>query len=599
MITKHAFVDAFYCLFKHPNYCQIISIFFGSPLLTNHIDFVVLSSSGLGMQTTTRLGKSISKLSTSVSRRLDFYDSRAGLQNKTTAELVRALAVFQISQIKPIVAHSEALVKFSYSVFGSKFTDKMMKKTFFGHFCGGETTAELEPTIRALADNGIGSILDYAAEADVVKSPEKLEKLVAYGVEQKVTAQMYDYTNESTCDHHVETFKHCIAAAKASSAPNAKCFAAIKVTALGDPALLRAISTTLNEFQTVFNERINVGDEDYVTKEGFRTAFMSMFTGGDAEADALFAKLDHDGDGRIDLIDWMHNMPIETLHELTAHCKNTNGKLSNAILNDEERRLYANMKRRLKELADMAQELGVRIMIDAEQTYFQPAIDHLTHRLMVVYNDKKGSYPVIFGTYQMYLKDSEYRLHRDMDRAERYGYRFAAKLVRGAYMTGETVHMREIKSDYYPIHPTVEDTHLNYNHAITSVFKRIRDFQKQQQQEKQSENLHHAPQLEIMLASHNQYSMAHAVKEMAKFDLSPADSGVYFGQLLGMSDHLTYTLGVHGYRPYKYVPFGKVSEVMPYLIRRAVENADALGGAKLEIKMLKGELWRRLTTKGE
>jgi len=466
-----------------------------------------------------------------------------------------------------------------------------MKKTFFGHFCGGETTAELQPTIDKLSESGIGSILDYAAEADVVKSPEKVEKLAAYGLDQKVTVRMYDYSNEKNCDHHVETFKHCIAAAKASSAPGAKCFAAIKVTALGDPELLRALSTTLNEYQMVFNERINVGSEDFVTKERFRIAYMGIFRGGEAEADALFGRLDGDGDGQIDLIDWMHNMPVEKLHELTVDCLNQNGKLTAVMLNDDERVLYANMKRRLSELAQMAESLGVRIMIDAEQTYFQPAIDHLTHRLMAIYNHRSGKNPVVFGTYQMYLKDSEYRLLRDMERAERYGYRFAAKLVRGAYMVGEAEHMRELNSTYYPIHSTLEDTHLNYNDAITSVFKRIREF-------KRANPDPAAPcELEIMLASHNQYSMAHAVKEMQKYNLDPASSGIYFGQLLGMSDHLTYTLGLHGYRPYKYVPFGKVSEVMPYLIRRSVENSDALSGAQLELRMLRAELWRRLTSK--
>ena len=102
---------------------------------------------------------------------------------------------------------------------------------------------------------------------------------------------------------------------------------------------------------------------------------------------------------------------------------------------------------------------------------------------------------------------------------------------------------------------------------------------------------------EFMVASHNQVSLEAAVAGMAAAGLPPS-APVYFGQLLGMADHLTFTLGGHGYGAYKYVPFGSVGEVMPYLIRRAQENSDVLGGVAAETGMLRAELRRRLLLGG-
>ncbi len=96
-----------------------------------------------------------------------------------------------------------------------------------------------------------------------------------------------------------------------------------------------------------------------------------------------------------------------------------------------------------------------------------------------------------------------------------------------------------------------------------------------------------------MIASHNQESVELALNYMKEYNIPPS-AHVYFGQLLGMSDHISFSLGKAGYKVYKYVPYGKVHEVMPYLIRRAQENSDALSGAKKELTMIRSELLRRI-----
>ena len=106
--------------------------------------------------------------------------------------------------------------------------------------------------------------------------------------------------------------------------------------------------------------------------------------------------------------------------------------------------------------------------------------------------------------------------------------------------------------------------------------------------------LSQAVQANVLVASHNEESVVRTLTTMDKLGIG-ADGGVYFGQLLGMADHLTFTLGQHGYKAYKYVPYGPIHEVLPYLIRRAQENSDLLGGVAVERGMLGGELLRRIT----
>ncbi|RYG65710.1 hypothetical protein EON64_11360 [archaeon] len=166
----------------------------------------------------------------------------------------------------------------------------------------------------------------------------------------------------------------------------------------------------------------------------------------------------------------------------------------------------------------------------------------------------------------------------DMDRAQRGGYTFAAKLVRGAYMVIERQHAKEHRIDD-PIHDTIQNTHDNYNQGVQSVIERIAKGQR----------------AEVMIATHNQDSVAHAVACMQQHGMDATSAPVYFGQLLGMADNLTFGLAHHKYKAYKYVPYGKVHEVMPYLIRRAQENSDALSGAQLALNMSRQELSRRIT----
>ena len=229
-------------------------------------------------------------------------------------------------------------------------------------------------------------------------------------------------------------------------------------------------------------------------------------------------------------------------------------------------------------------------------TYFQPAIDNAVLRLQRLYNT--GSHPIIFNTYQAYLRDCLPRLQLDLERARREGWQFGAKLVRGAYMEHERSRAEEFGYDD-PIQPTVEATHATYASAM--------------------ELLLHPPQPEatwLMVATHNEASILHAAGALLRGEAAVPPGQVAFGQLLGMADHLTFALGACGAPPpkyrailepraeaslpwraglkaYKYVPWGSVGEVVPYLLRRATENADAMSGAPAQRAMMLRELRRR------
>lgn len=529
---------------------------------------------------------------------IDFNDAKNSFKNKTTSDLLRSYVVFSICQTRFIVKHSETLLKLSYAVLGKNITNIALKSSFFSHFCAGENEILIKPTVQYLNANGVGSILDYASESDVQEESESANDKspeIATKQKQNVQCRVYDYKDEVLCDAHAKTFRDCIQAVHNVSPTG---FAAIKCTALGNPKLLETVSTAITELKKLF-QKFDEKNTGFVTRDQFRKAYSTFFVGGNV--DEIFGTLDMDHNDSVDYIEWTNGFAVDELHKLTNLCRET-GPLKRAILDENERLLFQQMRKRIFSLAELAKSLNVRLMIDAEHTYFQPAIDYITRDLAKNFNKE---YPVIFGTYQMYLKDSRDRLFTDIERANQGGYKFAAKLVRGAYMQLERERAKQLGMwfpllysynknisvniiSYFciiiilvgyedPIQPSLDATHANYNACLQAMIERIKA----------------GSSLEIMIASHNQKSVELAIDTMRKLQLPPSSS-VYFGQLLGMSDHISFSLGKAGYKAYKYVPYGKVEEVMPYLLRRAQENSDALGGAKKELKMVQSELARRI-----
>eukprot|EP00074_Homo_sapiens_P105108 XP_016885658.1 proline dehydrogenase 1, mitochondrial isoform X4 [Homo sapiens] len=283
--------------------------------------------------------------------------------------------------------------------------------------------------------------------------------------------------------------------------------------------------------------------------------------------------------GTMDLLDW--SSLIDSRTKLSKHLVVPNaqtGQLEPLLsrFTEEEELQMTRMLQRMDVLAKKATEMGVRLMVDAEQTYFQPAISRLTLEMQRKFNVEK---PLIFNTYQCYLKDAYDNVTLDVELARREGWCFGAKLVRGAYLAQERARAAEIGYED-PINPTYEATNAMYHRCLDYVL----------------EELKHNAKAKVMVASHNEDTVRFALRRMEELGLHPADHQVYFGQLLGMCDQISFPLGQAGYPVYKYVPYGPVMEVLPYLSRRALENSSLMKGTHRERQLLWLELLRRLRT---
>ena len=344
----------------------------------------------------------------------------------------------------------------------------------------------------------------------------------------------------------------------------------------------------------------------HTLKPPFLSCTRHFFNDADEKLPELLQLLDPEDKGEVDYITWSKLLTPQDLPAITASCREI-GPLGRATPTEEEVELMEKMHARAHSLAEEAFQNGARLLIDAEQGRFQPAIDNLTLELQQKYNAKdKSDTPIIFNTYQCYLKDTLEHIVVDVERSERFNYHFAAKLVRGAYRESE-VELAETMGYPSPIHDTIEDTHQCYNDAVAFLLRHSVKTDKQ---------------LEIMCATHNQESIEKAIEVMNECGIDRSSPTLHFAQLFGMSgmqnsgaykcadclchrrssqhlscpasDNLTYNLGKHGYRAYKYVPYGQVKEVMPYLMRRAQENSAMMGNASRELVLLKSELLRRM-----
>ena len=513
---------------------------------------------------------------------LDLSNPRIAFQASSSLDLVRGAAVLTACSQPWLVRHAEPALALSRRLLGPTLTDTLLRHTLFAHFVAGETAEGIRPLLSRLHGCGVGGILDYAAEADL-STPQPSDEAAADDYNNQ-PARVFLYESETECDANTETFLRCITAVRDATPEG---FAAVKVTALGDPQLLERCSTALVELQRFF-ATLDADGSGALSRDEFVRGWLAAFkpssdavevcgeaqADAEAEAHARFDAIDTQGDGAIDALEWTQSLPLEALPGLVAQCRLA-GPLYNASPTADEVDAMRRMLARLDTIALTAKDAGVRLMIDAEHSYFQPAIDNAVLRLQRLHNG--GDAPVVFNTYQCYLRDCLPRLELDLERSRREGWQFGAKLVRGAYMEHERARAAELgRAD--PIQPTAEATHANYDAAV--------------------ELLLHSPPVPhatwLMVATHNEASIVRAASALLRGEARVPSHQVAFGQLLGMADHLTFALSASGLKAYKYVPWGSVAEVVPYLLRRATENADALSGAPAQRAMMLRELRRRV-----
>lgn len=237
---------------------------------------------------------------------------------------------------------------------------------------------------------------------------------------------------------------------------------------------------------------------------------------------------------------------------------------------DEELRAFERFRQRLDEICGYARKTGVPVMVDAEESWIQDGVDRLVEELMMTYNT--GS-PLVFHTLQMYRHDRLDYLRGFADRAVKRGVFPAFKLVRGAYMEKER--SRATAMGYpSPIYTDKATCDEAFDEATRYC-------------------LMHVDRIAVCVGTHNEKSCAKAAGIMQMQGIQPNHQHVSFAQLLGMSDHISYKLAAEGYRVCKYVPYGPLHTVVPYLVRRAKENTSVAGQTLRELSMIRAEVKRR------
>lgn len=239
-------------------------------------------------------------------------------------------------------------------------------------------------------------------------------------------------------------------------------------------------------------------------------------------------------------------------------------------LTSEEENEYRNVAERFDRICQAAFDANVCVMVDAEETWIQDAIDEMTEEMMKKYNREKA---VVFNTLQLYRHDRLAFLKATVEKAKSENWFPAFKLVRGAYMEKERD--RAEKTGYTsPIHKTKNEVDRDYDSALDYC-------------------LDNFPFVSVFAGTHNEESSLHLVKKMQDKNIAKNDKHIYFSQLFGMSDNISFNLASEGYNVAKYIPYGPVKDVMPYLIRRAEENTSVAGQTGRELRLIISEISRR------
>ncbi|KAL7423446.1 proline dehydrogenase [Cryptotrichosporon argae] len=503
----------------------------------------------------------------------------SSLSSLSTQALLRSYLVYTLCTLPSLIDHSPALLHaLTHSpVPGLRaLTEAGVRHTFFAQFVAGETAAECVGVMRALRTRGVGGVLNYSAEADehaAVKDWDSEARQRLEEVERAIEA-LGAYEDEVARD----------GGARGSS------MFALKITGLVDPAVLQRASTTLLRLRPLTSSN---------APSSPAAASTVLYPGAPSDADARVLIPD---------AKW------GTLLALTGSVEGSVLVNEEGVRQEDERELKI-LWERVRGLAERARDRGVKLMVDAEHTEYQPALDAFTLLLSAEFNrPQRGttwSGPVIIGTYQAYLTRQPQLLDYALKHAEKNSYALGVKLVRGAYVVSERERWaREGRAGADPIWPNKPATDECYNASLRLLISTM----KAQLQSRRPELA-----LSLVFGTHNADSVDLVIERLEAEQLATRTAGegaaagrlrlkdevkgkVSVAQLYGMRDDLSDKI-VDAFEPsnmpiaLKYIAYGKLAEVIPFLGRRAIENKSVMsgqGGAAFERGRVGAELWRRV-----
>jgi proline dehydrogenase len=264
------------------------------------------------------------------------------------------------------------------------------------------------------------------------------------------------------------------------------------------------------------------------------------------------------------------------LEKLDAASTDKSGYTANVhseVLNNEEKAEWKRVVDRMEKIIEAAARGNVGVLVDAEETWIQDPVDAVTMQMMEKYNRERV---VVYNTVQLYRSDRLEFLRNCIEQGQAHSFILGVKLVRGAYMEKERA--RAEKLGYTsPIQPDKMASDRDYNASLEMCLEKI-------------------GKVAMIIASHNETSNLYATQLMQERGIEKHHLHVHFSQLYGMSDHITFNLAQAGYSVSKYVPFGPIGDVIPYLMRRAQENRSVSGQTSRELALIRKEIRRRETS---
>lgn len=246
------------------------------------------------------------------------------------------------------------------------------------------------------------------------------------------------------------------------------------------------------------------------------------------------------------------------------------GKVHAEVLNQHETEEWNRVVKRMEKIIAAAAEGKISVLVDAEETWIQDPVDAVTTQMMEKFNKTR---PVVYNTIQLYRCDRLHFLQHSFEESQRRSFIPGVKLVRGAYMEKER--KRALEMNYpSPIQPDKKSCDRDYNAALKYSIS----------------NIDH---MAVIVATHNEESTLYATLLMQQSGIASCHHNIHFSQLYGMSDNISFNLAHKGYSSSKYLPFGPIEEVIPYLMRRAQENSSVAGHTGREMELIRKELQRR------
>jgi proline dehydrogenase len=523
---------------------------------------------------------------------LNLFDVEATYGATPTRELIRSLFVLQTAQMGWLVRYAPTLYRWTQRVpLLRETTNVFIKYTFFRHFCGGETLDECRQYVERLCSRGVGAILDYSAEGEAAPmNATTVGRRRGDGSAAEISAISADE------EHHERAARVLLATVQWAGRETkfSDTLSCLKLTALARFELLERISEALAArwgTLTTTHDGTPFLLLGHFDANGLARAVADSYEFSESEVGVSGCLASSVQKPSASISDSMKNPAMMPPSASTANQRSEDQLdsildhvslyLFNEFLSPEERLEFSRVLHRLDSVCAEARRYRIPMLIDAEQYSVQTAIDFCAGLMMLRHNrafETDANTPtIVYSTVQSYLKDSSERLRAYRELGSRFRFRYGIKQVRGAYMASERRRAAAAgRPDLSPIHDTIDETHASYNAGLSALIDDVR-----------------AGHAAALFATHNVESLQRAVELVGSDSRLRQSAALRFAQLYGMGDSLTFGLSRAGFRSCKYVPFGRVDEVMPYLLRRLEENHSALGTAPRDISHFIAELRRR------